>query len=335
MGCPDWPKCFGSWVPPTSEAQLSPSYREDYKNLRIAKNERVAKLMAGFGADSLAHKIVHDPSVQSTEEFNVTKTWIEYINRLIGVLIGLFIIISAVLSLRYWTTNRRIVMVSWLAVLLVIFQGWLGSIVVSVNLMPWSVTVHMLLAVVLVAMLIWCWAESMEGSYIPDRADTRWPRASIAQDATAMLPFAWLVLIFSVIQMVLGTDVREAIDLAFSSNPDRSEIIERVWDVFVVHRSFSWAVVIANAYFAFLMLRSYREAGLFRNGTFWMVTLVLLNILLGVILAYFGFPAWAQPLHLTFGSVLIGVQLMLLITLRKAKRNRSLDFKPKVFGAAN
>ena len=26
LGCPDWPRCFGSWIPPASAAELPPEF---------------------------------------------------------------------------------------------------------------------------------------------------------------------------------------------------------------------------------------------------------------------------------------------------------------------
>ncbi|MFN9518217.1 MAG: COX15/CtaA family protein, partial [Bacteroidota bacterium] len=59
MGCPDWPKCFGEWVPPTDVNERPVDYQERFK-------------VEG-------HEIA---------DFDVFKTWTEYINRLIGVLTG-------------------------------------------------------------------------------------------------------------------------------------------------------------------------------------------------------------------------------------------------------
>src|SRR5690625_6952131 len=46
LGCPDWPRCFGMWIPPMTAAELPPQY---------------------------------DATL-----FNPLHTWLEYINRLTG-----------------------------------------------------------------------------------------------------------------------------------------------------------------------------------------------------------------------------------------------------------
>src|SRR5688572_22855558 len=88
MGCPDWPKCFGNWVPPTSVSELPVDYKDTYAAYRDKKNKRFAKYLAGFGMKETAEKLLNDPGVLKEADFNPTKTWIEYVNRVIGVIIG-------------------------------------------------------------------------------------------------------------------------------------------------------------------------------------------------------------------------------------------------------
>ena len=83
MGCPDWPKCFGRYVPPTSSSDLPKDYKQKYVERRLAKNGRFAKTLDIFGFSDLARRIREDKSILVPEEFNAAKTWTEYINRLI------------------------------------------------------------------------------------------------------------------------------------------------------------------------------------------------------------------------------------------------------------
>src|ERR1700749_249102 len=154
MGCPDWPKCFGGYIPPTNSAQLPADYKQKYVAGRLAKNQRFAKTLDVFGYADLARRIREDRSILIPEEFNAAKTWTEYINRLIGVASGFFLIAVTIYSFSYWSTNKTILLLSVFNLILIGFQGWLGSIVVSTNLTSWIITVHLLLPLAILAISI-------------------------------------------------------------------------------------------------------------------------------------------------------------------------------------
>ncbi len=155
MGCPDWPKCFGSYVPPSNPSELPDDYQEIYAQKRMQKNLRVSRMLNALGLERMANKVINDESVKEEQSFNFTKTWIEYGNRILGVLVGFLIVACFVSSLTFFKYNKRVVFLSFGAVLLVGFQGWTGSIVVSTNLLPGIITFHMILAIALIAMLIY------------------------------------------------------------------------------------------------------------------------------------------------------------------------------------
>ncbi len=123
LGCPDWPKCFGSWIPPVSAAELPAQF---------------------------------DPA-----QFNPTLMWTEYLNRLLGVSVGFAILATTVSAWRRHRRAPRIVWPIVAALLLTGFQGWLGGRVVAHELAAWIVTTHMLVALVIVQLLLWATVESL------------------------------------------------------------------------------------------------------------------------------------------------------------------------------
>ncbi|WP_316746411.1 COX15/CtaA family protein [Pedobacter gandavensis] len=306
MGCPDWPKCFDQYIPPTHISQLPANYKDKYVAERVAKNERFAKTLEKMGKAHLADSIRHDASILQPETFNVAKTWTEYLNRLMGAFTGFFLVGLLVYSFSYRKTATRILVLSILNVIIVGFQAWLGSIVVSTNLMPWIVTVHMLLALVILAILVYTY---------------NYARQLHEQQVVIMSNIGWLKILtlasvaLSTIQVVLGTEVREAIDAISKSMMynDRGSWVSKVGDVFSYHRDVAILVLILNVVIYKIVKDKFNgkaTALLVGNG---IAIVLIIQIVTGLLLSNFALPPYAQALHILFSTALFTLQYYLYL----------------------
>jgi cytochrome c oxidase assembly protein subunit 15 len=322
MGCPDWPKCFGQWVPPTDIKQLPADYKQVYLSQRVRKNQKLARTLASLGFKEVAGEIFAHPTQYVETEFNATKTWIEYVNRLVGALIGIFVFITAVVALPYWRRDRT---VFWLAVggwLLTGVQGWLGSLVVSTNLLPIMVTIHMGLALLIVAMLLYA-ADRARQEPAPATlvaADWQTQPTAVTGDSQGLQTLLWIVLLVTFVQIILGTQVREQVDhiSAAADYGGRENWVSQLGSVFKVHRSLSIAVTLLNGYAAYKL---WVLGGRVRQLAAAVLGMIGLEIVAGIVLAYLALPAVVQPIHLTLATLLFGAQFLLLITYYRTTIN--------------
>ncbi|HHJ39489.1 MAG: cytochrome oxidase assembly protein [Methylothermaceae bacteria B42] len=281
MGCPDWPTCFGHWIPPTQESQLPPNYHEIYADLGYANTN-----------------------------FNPVKTWTEYFNRLAGVTIGILMILTTVFAFPFLKGgDKGIFYLSLTALLLVIFQGWLGAVVVSTNLHPLMITAHMLLALTIVALLIYAVARSQRDYFVKLN--------SHALNRTVYVGL-WLILGMTLIQIILGAQVREAVDMIAKAHEYQNRYLwrqELPW-VFYVHRAFAFIVLTANFWLIWQFLRTLPENHLLFRLSIVLGILVVLAVGAGISLERLGIPPFIQPIHLLLANLIFGAQFFLLVAFR-------------------
>ena len=126
MGCPDWPKCFDQYIPPTHINQLPDNYQNYYSSKREEKIKRFSSFLTQIGLEEKAILIQEDKSLLYEQPFNVWNTWLEYINRLIGALAGLFIFASFLKS--FFAKEKKTLKISlgFSLIILTLFQAWWG-----------------------------------------------------------------------------------------------------------------------------------------------------------------------------------------------------------------
>jgi heme a synthase len=125
LGCPDWPGCYGH-VTPSGAAQ------------------------AGVGT-------VEAP-------LQVGKAWREMIHRYGASALGLLIVVIAVLATLWRQQLKLSLVLPWVLVALVVFQGLLGMWTVTLLLKPLVVTLHLVFGLATLSLLWWLWRSLQQRS---------------------------------------------------------------------------------------------------------------------------------------------------------------------------
>lgn len=308
MGCPDWPKCFGYYIPPTEASELDWAPNKEYKKgMVIILNEtlQVAKADITTGEELNIENwelyTRHDYAI-----FNPWHTWIEFINRLLGALAGLATLVLAFASIKYWKKQKSVTILSWLVVFGMGFQAWLGATVVYSVLQPFKITLHMLMALVIVAFLLYI-------IFIVNRENK-----GIRYDRPTFI-IAISALALTVIQVVLGTQVREFIDHQIDLlGPDAKDLwLQDPTLQFYIHRSLSIAIALVNIVLAYRIV----ELKLGHLKIYWVLFILVLEIFTGIAMYYIDFPFGSQALHLVLAAILFGVQFYLVLDANTPRTN--------------
>lgn len=294
MGCPDWPKCFGQWVPPTDKSSLPEDYKEHYSEIRAKKIDKFCNFLDGIGLKQTAEQLKNDPMLRLEEDFNAQKTWTEYVNRLFGFLAGNAMLICFIWILWKYR-KRKLIVLTTLNLLLMAVQAWFGSIVVASNLVPWTITVHMFLALVIIGIQLYV----LRIISTSQRGNLLFPKW--------ILVLIWVSFAITFYQMFLGTQVREAIDELTKAGFERERWVELIGMPFFIHRSFSWLVLIILGIIAWKNERLSKF-----KSVRWLFVLLAIELTSGVLLAYVDMPGLVRTSHLVFASVIFGILTMLI-----------------------
>ena len=272
LGCPDWPQCYGRLIAPTKVEELPENYRESFST----SGEEIA-------------------------EFDPFKTWIEYINRLLGMVVGVEMFFLVLFS---YGRGKVFFLALWTFALTIV-QGWIGARVVATQLYPPVITVHMLMAVLILFFL-----HALFELTHPDKRLPRRPFFSLAPP---------LLLGLALVQVVLGTFVRQEVDTLINqdSHWPESPLAGHLGLLFVFHRFHATALLVAHGLFSFHLISRWGK-----EASPWVVKLsvpLFITLVAGIGTAFFRVPPPLASLHLLGSTLYVGLLFSFICKDRKRR----------------
>lgn len=243
-------------------------------------------------------------------EFNPVPIWLYYSHIIVKVIAGIFVIAMPFLSFTYWDTGKRyITFLSLLVVFLVGLQMWLGFI--SVDWHEGMINLQLFLDLLIIISLIFTFSKA-------DEDPEEWGVVSYV--FFKIINVSALCLLIGVVQIVLGTQVRQAIHEIATKMGEalRVQWVSELGISFYLHYSFAVLILVLHIYLITLLMKSYSVRA--KNVGIRLLAVVVFSILTGLVVAYFELPALVQSLHLLFGTMMIGFQFLILINVKSKGR---------------
>ena len=298
MGCPDWPKCFGYYIPPTSEEQITWQPNSTYEEGMIIIKDEVlfvaeqeVKTASVFNEKNWEEYTKHEYAT-----FNKFHTWVEYINRLVTVVSGFIFLFLLAGSLKFRKENKWISIISFTAFFLMLVEAVLGKMVVDSNLKPTMITIHMVIGLLIIGLVL-------RLLFIIRKEKTSYKYHALFNKLLI------ISVVFSLIQIAMGTQVRQFIDeqVKLFGFENKEYSLMNPSFKFYFHRSFTIAIILVN--FGLFYLNQLNKLGY--KLVNWILVLLFLETITGILMYYAEFPLGTQAIHLLSGALLFGVQFYL------------------------
>ena len=235
--------------------------------------------------------------------FNITLAWIEYGNRMLGVLVGISIIVLNILAIYYFRKHFSLLFSSLLSLVIVIAEGLLGALVVSSVLNPFIVSLHMLLALILVSVLSYICIQSFK--LFNTEYFVNVEKNNIISRG---LIFFWILII---IEILLGTGIRTNIELIAIDNPllSKGEQLNALSSYKYLHSLLGFGLLFFSIYINYYL----RDNSLLlaKQLGYFILAMVALQIFLGELMVFFDLPQLTRLFHTWGSSWLVGVIIIL------------------------
>ncbi len=294
MGCPDWPTCWGCWIPPTSKGQI------DVDSLPIKKYKEKAK-RHGRDPGEITRETV-------LEEFDPVETWIEYVNRLTSMPLGILTLITFIMAHQFWRKKPKVYWAAFIALVLLLVNAIMGRNIVYSGLKPGVITIHMALAILMLCVIVyiaWAGRDRPWRFHLSVKTGGGWTKKA-----------AFLLFVLVLAEGVMGSQVREMTDelQKIHGNAERSswvEELEGAW-IYLVHRSFSWLLLLSALVYYFGARKRHDDKQAKRLEVV-VVGTVISQMLLGFWISLVGLSPVIQVLHIGLSSILVACLFLWLL----------------------
>ncbi len=307
MGCPDWPKCFGEYIPPTSAEQLPDNYKDIFLKERLKKAERFAALLNKLGLKEKAEEILAFDELQEAHDFNSAKAYTEYVNRLMGATTGIVVLFCLLAAIAIRKNHRRLVIYTSLGFLAVILNALLGAVVVHANLLGGIVTTHFLIAFAAIAFFMLARFEIV--------------KLTSVQDVSLKLKrLSALIMVILVVQIYFGTQVREAYDIMEAKGKIlNSNTISELGSTFNVHRTLALISLLLSI-LQFTVIRGAKKKDKkVLKLAMWFLSLTVMQIVFGSLIIMTDLSAFSKLFHISIGAALFIIQFYICSLFWRAK----------------